>query len=561
MFMRRAIKKGKVYMEKNSLNNLEIQSVNLDINEEIISSLKTAIYKRNKFQYNSNVVIIPKYFYRFIGIKKDEKDYYENLYNLDSELKKTGIAYKRFSNGLDKNIDIRLQNVLSDIWAKVLEMESIDVSLIINLISDNGFFPELSNKVLLQQIKNNMKGIMEYYIKSSEIIDRHNIKVIMNYMIHWINIYSIDLLEKFDYIDINPKILFYGDISKAEVLYLILLSTLGCDVLYFNPENPGVFHEIDKYNTFSKEIIYNNTAEIRPFPTNIEDRIKTTAYSAKEELDRTLFTDDSGFYRPWQFVDYHVQAVTLNTTYEEIYIWVKEKSHIREGFKVKDSTVVIPNIFSKICGTHENLDTYFQEINDIVTQKNTKFYNELPIMDVVHLEYGKFNRIYPNNTFSVFDIEGMINSPWWRYKELRTGLQKTMAEKIKDLCLNPVIINVEQGDLRDLQVDIFSVLINLDVTMLELLQAYDYPEEVPKIVVYNNEENGNLSFEDCIMLAFMNSMGVDIIIYNPSGYNDIENFIYPDQYDIHRLENVSFKLTFKKYTEKKKGFFGSLFGS
>ena len=103
--------------------------------------------------------------------------------------------------------------------------------------------------------------------------------------------------------------------------------------------------------------------------------------------------------------------------------------------------------------------------------------------------------------------------------------------------------------------DIFSVLINLDVAVLELLQAYDYPEEVPKIIVYNNEENGNLSFEDCIMLTFMNSMGIDIIIYNPSGYNDIENFIYPQQYDIHRLENVSFELHFKKYVEKKKGFF------
>jgi hypothetical protein len=548
-------------MEKNNLNNLEIQSVNLDIDEDIVSSLKTLVYKREKFEYNSNVVVIPKYFYRFIGIKKDEKDYYESLYKLDNELKKIGPSYKRFSEGLDKNISIRLQNVLNDIWIKVFQGEFIDVSLIINLISDNGLFPNLSNKVLLQQIKNNFKGLMEYYIKSNETMDKQNIKVVLSYMIHWINVYSKELFEKFDYMRINPKVVFYGDISKAEVFYLILLSTLGCDILYFNPKNFGIFHEIDKYNAFSKEIVYNCKGEIKPFPSNIEDRIKTTAYSAKEELNKTLFTDDSGFYRPWQFADYNMQAVTLNTTYEEIYIWIKEKAHIREGFNVKDSTVVIPNIFSKVCGTHEKIDTYFKEINEVVTQKFTKFYNELPIMDVVHLEYGKFNQIYPNNAFSEFNIEGMLSSSWWKYKELRTGLQKTMAEKIKDLCLNPVIINVEQEDLRDLQVDIFSVLINLDGAILELLQAYDYPEEVPKIVVYNNEENGNLSFEDCIMLAFMNSMGIDIIIYNPSGYNDIENYIYPDQYDIHRLENVSFELSFKKHVEKKKGFFESLFGS
>ncbi|MGV8983559.1 YceG family protein [Clostridium sp.] len=548
-------------MEKNSLNNLEIHSVNLDINEDIISSLKTEVCKRNKFQYNSNVVFIPCYFYRFIGIKDSETDYYENLYKLDNELKKMGPGYKRFSEGLDKNISIRLQNVLNDIWVKVFQTEIIDVSLIINLISDNGLFPNLANKVLLTQIKNNFKGLLEYYIKSNATMDNQNIKVITNYIIHWINIYSQELFLKFDYLSINPKIVFYGDISKTEVFYLILLSTLGCDILYFNPNNSGAFQEIDKYNAFSKEIVYNCKAEIKSFPVGIEDRIKTTAYNAKEELNKTLFTDDSGFYRPWQFADYKVQALTLNTTYEEIYIWMREKAHIREGWTVKNLTVVIPNMFSKVCGTHEDVDLYWKEINEVVTQKFTKFYNQLPIMQAVHLEYGKFNLIYPSDAFSEFDMQGMINSPWWKYKDLRSGLQKTMAEKIKELCLNPVIINVEQEDLRDLQVDIFSVLINLDGSILELLQAYDYPEEVPKIVVYNNEENGNLSFEDCIMLSFMNSLGIDIIIYNPSGYNDIENFIYPEQYDIHRLANVSFKLHFKKYVEKKKSFFESLFHS
>jgi len=548
-------------MEKNSLNNLEIHSVNLDINEDILSSLKTEVNKRSKFQYNSNVVFIPYYFYRFIGIKNNEIDYYDNLYKLDKELKKLGPGYKRFSEGLDKDISLRLQNVLNDVWAKVLQMEIIDVSTIINLISDNGLFPDLPNKVLLQQIKNNLKGLIEYYIKSNKAMDNENIKLIINYIIHWINIYSKELFHKYDYFNINPKVVFYGDISKTEVFYLMLLSTLGCDILYFNPNNSGAFHEIDKFNAFSKEIVYDFKGEIKPFPSGIEDRIKTTAYNAKQELNKTLFADDSGFYRPWQFADYNLQALTLNTTYDEIYIWMKEKAHIRVGWKVKDSTVTIPNLFSKICGTHEDINIYWKEINEVITQKSTRFYNELPIMEVVHLEYGKFNSIYPNNAFSEFNIEEMINSSWWKYKELRSGLQKTMGEKIKELCLSPIIINVEQEDLRDLQVDIFSVLINLDVTVLELLQAYDYPEEVPKIIIYNNEQNGNLSFEDCIMLSFMNSMGIDIIIYNPSGYNDVENFIYPEQYDIHRLENVSFELNFKKYVEKKKSFFESFFHS
>ena len=54
------------------------------------------------------------------------------------------------------------------------------------------------------------------------------------------------------------------------------------------------------------------------------------------------------------------------------------------------------------------------------------------------------------------------------------------------------------------------------------------------------------------MLSFLNAMGVDILIYNPSGYTDIERYIYSDMYDIHHLEDVSFNLDFKKYEAKKK---------
>ena len=137
-----------------------------------------------------------------------------------------------------------------------------------------------------------------------------------------------------------------------------------------------------------------------------------------------MFTDDSGFYRPWQFADYNVEAVTLNTTYEEIYIWLKEKANVREGFRVKDLTVVIPNMFSKVCGTHEDIDAYWKEINQVATQKYTKFYTEIPIMNVVHLEYGMFDQIYPSNVFSEFNTQEMLNSSWWKLQGAQVWTSK-----------------------------------------------------------------------------------------------------------------------------------------
>jgi hypothetical protein len=369
-----------------------------------------------------------------------------------------------------------------------------------------------------------------------------------------------NIFSKFNFEQINPKILYYGNISKEEVFFLILLSTLGCDIIYFNPESAGTFTEIDKVNAFSKEILYNNRGCIKDYPESLRERVKTTAYNAREEINKTLFSEGSKFYRPWQFADYNIEAVTLKTTYEEINIWSKEKAMLRDGWKVEGSKVTIPNIFAKVSGTHVDIEKYFKEAHEIIDQKLTKFYIDLPILEVMPLEYGKLEQVYPSRFGAEFNIEKLIKAPWWKYRELRTGLQKNIAQKIKELCLNPIVKTSENVDLRDKQVDIFSVLINLDMKHLQILQGFDYPEQVPKIIIYNNEQNGNISYEDSIMLLFMNAMGVDIIIYNPSGYNDIEEYLSDDIYDIHRLSELSFNLKFRKPVEKK-GFFKSLFKS
>ena len=127
-------------------------------------------------------------------------------------------------------------------------------------------------------------------------------------------------------------------------------------------------------------------------------------------------------------------------------------------------------------------------MNEIIGQENTLFVNKLPIIDVVPLEYGKLQQVYPAQSREGFNTSKMLEASWWKYKELRVGLQKAMAEKIKQVTLNPIIYNVDNQPTRDFQVDIFSVLINLNTSILQLLQKFDYPEEVPKIVIYNNEK-------------------------------------------------------------------------
>jgi hypothetical protein len=545
-------------MSKNNMNDIEIKAINAELTDQIMKDLTTPIKQRKGFDFNSSTVTVPRYFYRIIGYKTTEDEYYDNLYSFNRQLSSFNGLYYKFDKGLNRNIDMNLQNKIDTIFTKCLVGGILDTSLLISYINDQGIMNNDIHNVSSLQIKGNFKGILDYYLSSMPNVVYADVKVLISYVFYWINLYVKNIYSKFSFDNVNPKILYYGNISKEEVFFLILLGSLGCDILYFNPESTGTFTEIDRVNAFSKEILYNNRSGIKAYPDSLRERVKTSAYNAREEINKTLFSEDSKFYRPWQFADYNIEAVTLKTTYEEINIWAKENAVMRDGWKIEGGTVFIPNIFAKVNGTHEDIEKYLKEINEIANQKIAKFYIDLPIHEVVPLEYGKLEQIYPSKYGREFDTEKLLKASWWKYKELRTGLQRNIAEKIKELCLNPIVKSSENVDLRDKQVDIFSVLINLDMKHLQILQGFDYPGEVPKIIIYNNEENGNISYEDSIMLLFMNAMGVDIIIYNPSGYNDIEEYLSEDVYDIHRMEKLSFNLKFRKPIEKK-GFFKNLF--
>lgn len=539
---------------KATVSNMQINANNLQLDDKIWEALKTPLTQRKGYKISSNVVKIPAYFYRFIGIKENEEEYFDEIIRTHKELMFLGTLYLSVSSGFKRDVGIKVQSVLCNMKEENLIN---DISFLIQKAEENNLFANIKNIYFKDQIKNNLKVVLEYY--KNIIKEDIRLNEILAFLVYWINLYIPSLILNYDYKEYNPKVIYYGKAKEEEGLFLILLWTLGMDVLYFSTEEDEVFSKIDPYNTFSREVLYSRRCNIKDLPESFKNRIATTAYETREELDKILYNEETNFYRPWQFADYKVKAVTLKTTYEESFIWMKEKGSIRSGWKAGNNTVYIPNIFAKVIGTNEDLEEYFKSIDKVLSEKNTLFIDKLPIIEYTHLEYGKLNQIYPKDSL-YFDVDKMINSHWWPYKELRIGLQRALGENIKELCLNPVIYNKQNENARDFQVEIFSVLINnLDKKFQELLQSFDYSEEVPKVLIFNNEQNGNLSMEDCIMLTLLNYMGVDIFIFNPSGYSDIENYIYKELYDIHTLDKMSFNLEFRK-PKGKKNLFQRIFG-
>lgn len=303
-------------------------------------------------------------------------------------------------------------------------------------------------------------------------------------------------------------------------------------------------------------------------------RTETDAFQAKEKFDEMFYDNESFIYKPWQFADYKVNVNTLKTTYEEITIWSQQEALLRPGWRIEGDRVYIPNLFSKINGLHKDSKLYMDDINLLIENNETLFFKRFPIYRRFPVQgiVKKYSSLL--NSDGVINKEKLLSSTYWRYKELKASTQELMADRIVEFCklhdfwkyrnlkinLNLSMIDKISNyvtstsktsiDEKLMKISIFEVLTNLDKKILNLLQNFDYPKKIPKVILYHNRKSGTFTFADAIIIMFLNSLGVDIIIYSPGGTSDIENFVKSHYFDVHMLEEINNNLSYKK-----RGFF------
>ena len=79
--------------------------------------------------------------------------------------------------------------------------------------------------------------------------------------------------------------------------------------------------------------------------------------------------------------------------------------------------------------------------------------------------------------------------------------------------------------MEDLQLYAFAQSMVLPDFVIRLLQTFDYPQFVPTIFLYNEENGPELSRADANALCMMHLLGLDVIIVNPKGHLDIEKWV------------------------------------
>lgn len=515
--------------------------------------------------------LIPTYFYRYIGMKESEDKYYNELFNLDKRLQSLNHLYLKFIKNIPLVSNPDLVTKTQMVWKDLGEFDISKKNLLFSLLLRTNVFPKFNDNLLDSTFIRSFMLIVDIFLKTEKNINLSKIKNFSLKILTWSHQFLPQLFKHFEYqkksnVDVcNPKILYYGDIKKHEIIFLILLSHLGCDILYVNSFNDEAFFKIEDPNVYSKLLEFNNKTMLKEFPKEeILLREETTAFKASREIATIIHNEDDGVYKPWQFENYKTRPKTLKTTFDELKILWNETARMRSGFKVDNGTVYIPNLFAKISGIHMDINSYWNEVKEFKSNENTLFISKIPFTKVTSKSSDLYTCGYLINKDGLIDRKALLQNKIYTFSYLKTPLQETIIEKINHLFKTSML---KKPLDKAFKLKILITILSIDTKILRLIQQFDYPSKVPKLVLFDNDED-LFNDEDSIILSFLNLMGFDILILTPTGYNNIEQKIHEKYFDIFKLENVKFDLelpNFNSLSRPKKdnsnSFWSGLFGS
>ena len=481
----------------------------------------------------SDSLILPVYFYRITGFE-DESQYYNHIYNLDYDLAKLSGIYIKIEDGMNQLISNEIAQKVNSVWNVIEHMISPSPKNIIDILYRSQILKSIGlNKDAI--IMDKLVILLSIFWKKQK-----NLSIDKNFcikMLSWLDTYFLDIYSAWNFSTMNPKVLFYGEASRDEAYFMLLLSLLGTDVLYFNSSGHDKFNEIEAIDTYSTRLDLPNKQPLKAFPVSLTvQREETIAYKASTEINGILHTENGGSYNPWQFENYTPVPCTLKTTYDELFILWKAEARFRTGFEVRNGNILIPNVFAKISGVNSDLSVFWRNLNLLrADRKSTLFKASVPFS--VASNYSITPALL--NREGLFDPEKVRSSNLYKLAYLRTSVQHLILDKINQLLLSVDLFKFKVD--QSFKFKILHTILNLDKEYLDLIQRFDFPFTIPKLVIFNGDEE-MFSETDIIIISFLYLWGFDLVILAPTGYNNIENGINEKYYDVHKLSNFEFGL-------------------
>ncbi|MBY0145373.1 YceG family protein [Neobacillus niacini] len=530
-------------------NQMNVRPVSLSY-ENWLDMLKTPLSERPEFFLDKGTIQIGQVLGKFLGIPIDSDEYYNQLFDYVSSAEPCLRLLSEES--LDKHIDnLHFQSIQKVL--NISQEQKLSINRFTAFLDGEQLLYKSKIPAIHRKIREAMISTLELFTqREKEGLKNHELRRVLVDVIKWSMNHLNPLLDSVDLEKEMPKFLWYGDMKRSQHYFIYYLMKLGCDVVIFHPEGKDVMAGFLVDEIFTHH--FPNKQQAEPFPRERRNRQTTVAYRASREIETILNQEGSGLYKPWQLRDYTPSSITLKTTYDELFILGREIAMVRPGFEVENNQVKIPSLFAKIQGVSKNRKEYWERIQNLTEFEHSMLIRQLPF---TWSSSNDFRFHYRNalGRDGLLNPDVMMQAHYWPYSFLPTGLQKGIANAIRRICEKPGLKSLPGENMEEVSIYLFSQAMFTPKEIIQLMEKFDYSQHVPKLIIYNNESRGVLSRSDAALILLLNQFGIDIIVYNPPGHNDIENFLQESLFDTHWLEDVVFDLEYKEPFKLKSKFF------
>ena len=382
-------------------------------------------------------------------------------------------------------------------------------------------------------------------------------------------LYAHLYIQNLDYSELDfhaNHCFYYGDISRHDIYFLILLYIMGFDVVYINPlRECEYWKEIDSDKLCKKH----KNSQILPIQSflqrasqgHIIEENRSITLELEEQIEKELFSN-SGIYRPWQFRNGTTSPIFFNGTLIDLEQNWKVPAKLRQGFKTQGKTVYVPTFFFEIEGEYKNSDEYAYLIKTCIEHPNSLFLSSTANFNLISPgveESDKFQLTFCQLSNGKFDIEEIMKLPFYRYSSYNDETEKFILSKINETIDDHRFFKKPICSKEEI-LDFAMMILMLDKKIIRTIDSFDFTNDIPKLVIFLEEEE-QISKRQAYLIAYLNKIGFDIVIFSPAGLSNLNTYIQSDCFNSIRLDKINYerRLSDLKYKQRKQNFFSKFF--
>lgn len=493
-------------------------------------------------------------FTRYIGVE-NPNEYDDILKTFVSKVQNDSEHSIYFDNQIPMTAEFGLINSVKD------ELSRMDVRNIstqdITLFEDANL-----NKMFLESLEYivNIALDQENFMNDS-IRNNFICKMILYAYLHIHNLKFED--------DRTNKCIYYGQISRHDVYFLMLLYRMTFDVIYINPLKEEHFEQVDRDKLSSlhknKQILPIKTLEERIRAGKVIEASQSMTLQFERQIENEMFTN-TGVYKPWQFRDGTTSALFFNSTLIDLEMNWNEPAKVRQGFKTQEKTVSVPHFFHEIEGVYKNLDDYKRLVNTCINSPNTLVLTDNGDSMIVNNQTpdAKYQLMFCQLSDGTFNAEELRKLPFYAYTPYNDATEDFILSKLNETIKDTSLFK-DPIDTQEERMDFAMLILSLDKKVIRLIDSFDFTGDIPKVVMFLENET-QMSKNAGYVLAYLNTIGMDIVVFTPAGLSDLNTYIDESRFNSTRLDSIQYERTLdsvksaKGSKGKKQGFFGKLFG-